>query len=463
MTNDNARPSGLGRPGGDRTLAPTQSFTAFAGSSIAAYVARLVLGMAASILTARILGPDGKGILVFLTEVPAMLYALAHLGLGTAFAYRVARGLSDPRVVASYAALAGIVLGLACFGGALLAVGPGNEIWGQVSPWVVVVAMSLVLLLFLEGFLGETLVGRLKIHHRNFVLVSRSVFTVALTGLFLGLFKWGVAGGVLASLGSLGVAVSMQFFFVLRFVGFRLRLDRELIRKSLTYGILTYLLLLSNTLVYRIDIFFVKGWLGDGALGIYSTAAGLAQLFWLLPSALTGVLFPVAAQAAGRKSTHALRLCRLQMALTLVAGPLLAGMAPLVILLYGQRFMPALWPFYALLPGTLILPIFKYLATDLAARGIQKIPLLISLLGLTVDVGLIIWWVPLEGWYGGIVGAGMASTMAYSLMAIVAAAHFSRVRDVRMREIFVPQRSDLQALMSLPGRAWRRIRTRSEH
>jgi O-antigen/teichoic acid export membrane protein len=245
----------------------------------------------------------------------------------------------------------------------------------------------------------------------------------------------------------------MFFFFTWRHAGFSFRFDPAFLKGAVGYGFLSYLLMLSNMMVYKVDIFFVKGFLGNTQLGFYSVAAGLAGFLWLIPNAIGLVLLPVSAKRASERSELALKLCRLQMGVSVLAGPLLAASAPLLILIYGERFWPALWPLYALLPGVLMFPVFKYLTIDMAARGKQWLPLLVSIGGVLLDVALVVLLVPLGTWYGGIVGAGLASTVAYSAMALAMAAYFVRQCGARFSDIYIPTRSDWKSILSLVRRA----------
>lgn len=442
----------------DRRQPPAgPSFLMMAGGTTLTTVSGLLIGIVGSLIVAWTLGPDGKGALYFLRTVPTTLVTLGNLGIGSAIIYRISRGLTEPAVAAAHAILLALVLGLLTAGGTLAVIPPGHPIWGGLSTWVVLAAMSMTPLLLTEQFCGRVLVGKLKVHHRNAATIVRHVLTLALLPIFLLAAAWGLPGAMLAYVLALAAAVALQIVLVWRLVGLRLRFDGPFLRGALGYGLLAWLVMLSNSLVYRVGVFFVKSWLGDRELGFYSVAVQIAQLMWVIPNSVSQVLLPVAAQKDGRGAGYSLKLCRMQIILLLVLGPALAAAAPLAIMAYGMRFMPALWPFYVLLPGVLVYPISKYLAVDLAAEGKQGVPLLISLAGLAVEVALIVLWVPSLRWYGGIVGAGLAATLAYALMALLGAANFVRVRKCRLRDILLPGREDVRLLLSLPARAIRRL------
>jgi len=432
-------------------------FAAMVGTTATTHVAGLFLSIAASVIVARMLGPEGKGTITFIIAMASFLHTFGHLGIGSAITYRVSRGLTPAPVAAGYAVMLSLGLGLACFGGALVVILPRYTNWTDAA--VVVIGLTLTPLLFLENYLGRTLSGLLKIHQKNLVAVVKHVLKIV----FLGLLVWWLGKGVGGAMGAyvlaLAGAVAMLFFFTWRHAGFAFRFDRAFLKGAVGYGILAYLLLFSNQMVYKVDIFFVKGFLGDTQLGFYSVAATLAGLLMMLPMAIGNVLFPVSASDASGGQRRLLRLCRLHIGFSCFGGPLLGILVPpLVYLAYGPSFFPAIWPFYALLPGVLLDPIGRYLTIYQAAQGHQRIPLAFSIAALALDVALVVLLVPRSAWYGGIVGAGIASSLAYGMKAMALALHFSRAKGIPMRSMLVPNVSDWQVLGSLAARVWSRIR-----
>ncbi|HET6441306.1 MAG TPA: oligosaccharide flippase family protein, partial [Phycisphaerae bacterium] len=222
-------------------------FAAMVGTTATTQVAGLFLSTAASVIVARMLGPEGKGTITFLLAVPSFLHSFGHLGIGSAITYRVSRGLTEARVAAGYAVMLSLGLGLACFGGALAVILPRYPNWTDAA--VVVIGLTLTPLLFMENYLGRTLSGLLKIHQQNLVTVIKHVLTVT----FLGLLVWWLGKGVGGALGAYVLAtagaVAMLFFFTWRYAGFAFRFDPAFLKGTVGYGLMAYLLLLSNLMV----------------------------------------------------------------------------------------------------------------------------------------------------------------------------------------------------------------------
>jgi O-antigen/teichoic acid export membrane protein len=108
-----------------------------------------------------------------------------------------------------------------------------------------------------------------------------------------------------------------------------------------------------SLLNYRVTLFLVERQDGLAAAGVYSVAVQVAELLWLLSSALTISAYHRIGQpdtaAAARTALHA---ARLNVALAAGAAPLLWGAAALALpRVLGEAYAGALLPLAALLPG----------------------------------------------------------------------------------------------------------------
>ena len=108
-----------------------------------------------------------------------------------------------------------------------------------------------------------------------------------------------------------------------------------------------------SLLNYRVTLFLVERHDGLAAAGVYSVAVQVAELLWLLSSALTISAYhrigQADSQAAARTALHA---ARMNVALAAGAAPLLWGAAALALpRVLGEVYAGALMPLAALLPG----------------------------------------------------------------------------------------------------------------
>jgi O-antigen/teichoic acid export membrane protein len=133
----------------------------------------------------------------------------------------------------------------------------------------------------------------------------------------------------------------------------------------------------------------------------------------LVPAAIGAMLFgTISGMHAGRWPFA--RSVTLALALALLPLLLLAAILarPVIALLFGSDFLPAVAALLWLLPGVYVLGINMQLMNYFAGTGMPLVTIVGPGLGLLVNVLLNLWWIPRFG----IVGAAASSSAAYALM-----------------------------------------------
>ena len=90
-----------------------QQFARDSFGIFAAQIAVMALGIGTSVITARALGPSGRGLLQLLTIFPATMSNFAKLGIPVANVYCIRRRGARTSAVASNSLLLGLGLGTA--------------------------------------------------------------------------------------------------------------------------------------------------------------------------------------------------------------------------------------------------------------------------------------------------------------------------------------------------------------
>jgi O-antigen/teichoic acid export membrane protein len=86
-----------------------------------------------------------------------------------------------------------------------------------------------------------------------------------------------------------------------------------------------------------------------------------------------------------------------------------------VVLLYGRAFLPSVDAFLWLLPGIFALGINTILMNYFAAEGMPPIAIWSPAIASAANIGLNLWLLPSMG----IVGASVASSVAYVMMLVM--------------------------------------------
>jgi O-antigen/teichoic acid export membrane protein len=171
----------------------------------------------------------------------------------------------------------------------------------------------------------------------------------------------------------------------------------------------------------RSEVWFLNRFWPPAEVSFYSLGFNFTDKINMIPIAVAGAVsaslmveFGRSPQAAGQLAITSLRY------LALLALPLLAGLAalgwPLIVTLYGSRFLPAVAPLVLqcilLMPRSLLQP-----ATDLlTAADRQRELVRWGLVMCVVNLGLDWWWIRSGGAMGAAWANGVAQILATSII-----------------------------------------------
>jgi O-antigen/teichoic acid export membrane protein len=201
---------------------------------------------------------------------------------------------------------------------------------------------------------------------------------------------------------------------------------------------------LINFFNYRLDLWILESYRGLDDVGIYSLAVSLAQVIWLIPSALCVVLLPYFVNASKEDVTRTLIFFSRVNFVTAVLLSLLglACSGYIIPRLYGEAFTLSVVPFRILLFGIVAGSFTKIFAVYMAAKGRILHNLMATTIGLIFTVVLDLTLIPRFG----IAGACIATCVSY--LAIAVSLYYSAV--VRLREpaenYFIPTIAELRQL-----------------
>ncbi len=255
-------------------------------------VLSLGITMVTSILTARVLGPAGRGELAAIILWASVLTALGGFGLTEATVFYSGKLPNALRTVCANAVL--LALALSAF---LVPLG-----WWIVPhvlrayPPPAIAAARLLLLFIPVYFLGLLLIAMLqgRLHMRAFNLLRLSVSVLYLVGLLV-VWRLGMLTSRSAALCLLVAASAtalVAWFMVARAGWFGLRPDFSLMRAMFRYGVKVHFGNMSGVLNARLDQMLISIFLAPAQLGIYAVATTLAGLLQIVSSAFEMVAFP---------------------------------------------------------------------------------------------------------------------------------------------------------------------------
>lgn len=394
-----------------------------------AQLAGLALSLVSAALIARWLGPEGKGQIAVAMLVPGVLSLLLGSGVGVAGTFLVASGRTPLARLSGNVAGLGLVVSAAGLAAALLLFRTGllARVVPGLPPHVLLLALAAFPLGIFAQYVAGLVLGMQQIRALNRISVAQGALSTALVALLVAGIGLGVPGAIVASLAAASAGLLLQVR-LLRRLGARFapRLEGEVLRPALSYGLRANVANLMQFFNYRLDVFVVNFLVGAGPVGIYGVAVALAELLWQWPNAVGLVLFPKSSAGSTRDAGRALRrVLWLTTAVTVAGALALALFGRLAIrIVFGPRFDGAFVPLLLLLPGVVLLGTGKVLSNDIAGRGHPELNSINSGLALVLTLAGNLLLVPRFG----IAGAALASTLAYGANFLLAVVFHARVR-----------------------------------
>lgn len=431
---------------------PGRSFASSAATAYLATVGAAAFSFLNVLIVARVLGPEGRGDVAFLTTVATMTAVVAALSVQESNANLAgSRPASRPSLATNSLALAGLLGagGAACVV-ILMAVFPGMR--GEVSRNLLWLALMAIPAVVLQTYL---------------VLLARADYRHAVANLALFLVPAGTAAvnAGLAAAGALTVSLAVGTWVAANIAAAGLLLwyvarrlaglgppDARLARESVGFGLRTHPSAVMSVGNFRLDQWMLGSLAGSRELGVYSVAVAWAETLFFLPTALAMVMRPdLVRDSDADASRRTAAVVRLAVVLSLPLVVILVVAAPILCLwAFGDEFRGAIDDLRVLAPGAIGIVALKIMGNALVARGRPLLESAAIGVAFAATVGLNALLIPP---FGG-VGAALASTIAYTLAGVAVGLIFLGTLGGRARD-FVPGPAELHAIVR-GGRSLRR-------
>jgi len=380
------------------------------------------MGMFASVLINRSLGPELKGVFVSCLLIPQTAVVFSELGLGTAGAYQLAKNRYRPGSIILFLLLASLILGVIAMAVTGAAFRLPGDAWGGLNRFLILSIIPPGLWL---TFLPEIFLGLGLLRGYNGWRTGFQAFRLLLIAFLLFLSSNKLQAVILATIILNWAAFIVSAAALCLYIKPHFKdISKEQISGFFRFGIKVFAGEVLGFLHYRTDIFLLLLWKGNAQVGIYATAAFLSELLWMISRGLYAPAFAALAKDGLSRGTVK-RAALTAFAATLGLAALSAVLvSPAVKLLYGLSFSAAVWPFILLLPGTVLLSIPKFLEAPLIAEmGKPEVLIWCKGVGLLLNIGLNLWLIPRYGTSG----AAVASSVSYSMQAGIFIWLFSRI------------------------------------
>jgi O-antigen/teichoic acid export membrane protein len=423
------------------------------GSTLVTRIAVLLIALPSSVVLARLLGPEGRGVFALILLLPGLAASLGLLGFEQAnavYAGLVPRG-RGVLLWQSAAIAAGVGGAVAAIGTAyVLAGAPGFEVLASAPPALVLLMLATIPVRLLVDYWSAIVRGMNRIHVVNVLEIGMKV--TGLLGILILVwgFDLGVAGAAWSdAAASIAAVVFLGGVLGVAGVWCAPTWDARLWRRVTAFALAVHAGTIAAYLNYRVDEFIIAALLPVEQLGLYAIAVGLVERIWIIPGSVATVLLPHLTNRRGGDAAVSAVICRhVAMWTAVTCGFVYVVADPLVTILFSPSFAGAVAPLRWLLPGILTLSIGKVLVGELLARERARYTVFASGAAVVANVAGNLLLVPRMG----ISGAALASSVSYTILSGTLTWYYLRVTGLRWT-VLVPCAEDLSAYRA----AWRRL------
>jgi len=409
-------------------------------------VLMIVFGLTTSIIVARVLGPDKNGIIAALLVYPSLFMSIGSLGIRQSTTYFLGKGIfSDDQIKT---AITQIWLLTVVFSVAVCYLLMHYFSKSGENNWLVILALSPIPFALFNTYNSGIFLGKNQISVFNKINWIPTLVILVITTILVLCLSYDISGYLIALLVG-PLFISFILFFKNKFIyAFSFNYNWNVIKQMLSLGLVYALALLIINLNYKIDVILLDNLSTSFETGIYSKGVSVTEYLWQIPMLLSTVVFARSAVSKDDKafSIKVAQLLRLSFLVICVAALVLFLLSKfIIVLMYGEAFSGSVMVLNTLLPGALLLTIFKVINMDLSGRGRPWVSLKAMTPALLVNLVLNVVFIPKYG----AVGAALASTISYSLAAILFIFFYSKETKIPVLDIIRYKASDFQPIIQI--------------
>ncbi len=221
----------------------------------------------------------------------------------------------------------------------------------------------------------------------------------------------------------------------------------SVLKPFFAFALLGYGSNLINMINYRFDIWVVGSSAGTAQLGLYAVAVGMGQLFFYIPEPFSRVVQPFLYNNMGPEMLAKFKfIVRINFTTVMLLSLGLGILAPWIVpLLFGQAFTGSVIALQWLLPGILFVSGSKLIGLLVIEGGYIRFNLYSSIIAAAFTIVLDLLLIPRMG----IVGASIASSIAYLSLLVVPCLVIRYKMGIPVWDMFILRSSDLSRIRTL--------------
>lgn len=370
----------------------------------------LLIGLLTLSLTARLLGPEGRGQVAAITTWVSMFSTFVYLSLGQVALHRMADDRTHQRLGHLLGSLIFLTLVLTLVGW-LVALGmygynPEGAFKG-LPVWALLIGFLSLPFMIWEQYGSSLLMGLERVRTYNkYQVIGRTLSALALFALVGGL-GWGVNGAMGASLLGQAIVALGGFGFLVQFArskNLSCRPDKDETRALLAGGAKLHLNAIGTFFFTSANVLILNNYHGAEQTGYFQLATQLLGILMIISQAASMVIFGKVTTLGPNGAWPENKKLLVQITMGMVVLSAIAAiLAPWGIsLLAGETFLPAVEPFRWMLLGLIGMTFSAIMAPQWIGRGYfwqaAGLTFLVGAINLTANF----WLIPSHGMMGAV-------------------------------------------------------------
>jgi O-antigen/teichoic acid export membrane protein len=413
--------------------------------NLATKLAIYPISFISSIIVARVLGPEQRGVFNYLLISVTFIIPIFSFGFGSGVIYYVSSKKYLPKdIFYSVVLISVIISSTICL--LLLLLKQLNllgTIGNQLGVFEFTGLLLCIILNFIFFFLTRILIGVSNFKNINLLTLFQGLLNPILLLILVGFFGMKLYGAVISMVVVNILATVSIIFIFLKNYNLVNKFDFDFVKDTFSYGIKSWLGDVAIQANVRLDQVVLGAISKPSSLGIYSISVFLAELLWLIPDAVGPVLFN---KITGIKSIEGQenltkRISRILLFIGTVSSFFLIIFVCYIIIPfgYGDEYSESIVPFLILIPGTICYILAKVITKILSGTGNIAMTSKATVSGSIISILFYIILIPRFD----IVGAAIASSIGYISISLICLYFFKYKLKLTLKNLFVISKEDL--------------------
>lgn len=401
-----------------------------------------------SIVVARFLGPELRGVFSFLTLMITFAIPILSLGSGAGITYFIRKKNYSNQESLFSILFIGFLKG--ALGSFLIYLLWYFELLGDVGRLITLNELSVVMISLpfnsLFFFLNRYSVGNDRFIILNKLTIFQSLLHIVGITVFVGFLDLEVKGAITSVLCYNIVTFTVLLSFSIKGQSINKSINTSFLKDVYSYGFKGWWGDLALKLNFRIDQ-IILGVYSSYSLGLYGMAVLIAEVLWIFPDAFGPVLMNkiIGEKEEGKRNVLIYKLHRLTFWGIFICGLIGAvGGYFMIPILLGDKYQGSVLPFLLMLPGILTFSSAKVITKLFSGTGKIGFTSVVIVVGTVVSVSLYIFLIPKYN----AVGAAIGSSTGYTIAGITALFIARSQYNLSLKEMFIPTLSDIKWVKS---------------